>query len=81
MYGQRDMAQLRWATFGGPSEINSRPHLDCDGDMVGAHNGNVVNNVELREPFTAEGRIVCSQHFQARSSCLVVMSVISALLL
>ncbi len=62
MRGQRGITQLRWATFGEPSQINSQPHLDSDGDMVGAHNGNVVNNVELREQFMAEGMTVRSQN-------------------
>jgi len=62
MSGQRGMAQLRWATFGEPSQVNSQPHLDSDGDMVGAHNGNVVNNVELRQQFIAEGLTVRSQN-------------------
>jgi glucosamine--fructose-6-phosphate aminotransferase (isomerizing) len=62
MTGQRGITQLRWATFGEPSMINSQPHLDSDGDMVGAHNGNVVNNVELREQFIAEGMTVRSQN-------------------
>jgi glucosamine--fructose-6-phosphate aminotransferase (isomerizing) len=62
MTGQRGITQLRWATFGEPSLINSQPHLDSDGDMVGAHNGNVVNNVELREQFIAEGMTVRSQN-------------------
>jgi glucosamine--fructose-6-phosphate aminotransferase (isomerizing) len=53
MSGSRGITQLRWATFGEPSQVNSQPHLDSDGDMVGAHNGNVVNNVELREQFIA----------------------------
>lgn len=48
MSGRRGITQLRWATFGEPSQVNAQPHLDSDGDMVGAHNGNVVNNVELR---------------------------------
>ena len=60
MTGQRGMVQLRWATFGVPSQINAQPHLDSDGGMVGAHNGNVVNNVELRQQFSAEGLIVRS---------------------
>src|SRR5512140_640152 len=38
MRGQRGITQLRWATFGEPSPVNSQPHLDSDGDMVGAHN-------------------------------------------
>ncbi len=62
MTGSRGITQLRWATFGEPSQINSQPHLDSDGDMVGAHNGNVVNNVELREQFIAEGLTVRSQN-------------------
>jgi len=62
MRGQRGITQLRWATFGEPSQVNSQPHLDSDGDMVGAHNGNVVNNVELREQFMAEGMTVRSQN-------------------
>ncbi len=60
MTGQRGMVQLRWATFGVPSQINAQPHLDSDGGMVGAHNGNVVNNVELRQQFSAEGMTVRS---------------------
>lgn len=62
MIGQRGIAQLRWATFGEPSRVNSQPHLDSDGDLVGAHNGNVVNNVELRQQFMAEGMTVRSQN-------------------
>jgi glutamine---fructose-6-phosphate transaminase (isomerizing) len=60
MRGSRGILQLRWATFGSPSQANAQPHLDSDGDMVGAHNGNVVNNVELREQFIQEGMLVRS---------------------
>ncbi len=60
MTGQRGITQLRWATFGEPSQVNAQPHLDSDGDIVGAHNGNVVNNVELRQQFMAEGLTVRS---------------------
>jgi len=62
MTGQRGITQLRWATFGTPSQVNAQPHLDSDGDMVGAHNGNVVNNVELRQQFMAEGMTVRSEN-------------------
>ncbi len=60
MKGRRGMVQLRWATFGHPSTANAQPHLDSDGDLVGAHNGNVVNNVELRQQFIDEGMTVRS---------------------
>ncbi|MBC7169335.1 glutamine--fructose-6-phosphate transaminase (isomerizing) [Candidatus Bipolaricaulota bacterium] len=60
MRGTRGIVQLRWATFGAPSKENAQPHIDSDGDLVGAHNGNVVNNVELREAFIAHGMTVRS---------------------
>ena len=60
MRGRRGIVQLRWATFGAPSPANAQPHIDSDGDLVGAHNGNVVNNVELRAQFIAEGMTVRS---------------------
>ena len=62
MTGDRAILQLRWATFGRPSKTNAQPHLDSDGDMVGAHNGNVVNNFELRQRFIAEGLTVRSEN-------------------
>ncbi len=62
MTGARGITQLRWATFGEPSQVNSQPHIDSDGDLVGAHNGNVVNNIELRQQFIDEGLTVRSQN-------------------
>ena len=60
MSGSRGITQLRWATFGEPSQVNSQPHIDSKGEMVGAHNGNVVNNIELRQQFIDEGMTVRS---------------------
>ncbi len=62
MTGTRGITQLRWATFGTPSQVNAQPHIDSDGDLVGAHNGNVVNNIELRQAFMAEGMTVRSEN-------------------
>jgi glucosamine--fructose-6-phosphate aminotransferase (isomerizing) len=62
MRGSRGIAQLRWATFGEPSQANAQPHIDSDGAMAGAHNGNVVNNAELRVAFMAEGMTVRSDN-------------------
>ncbi len=62
MHGSRGITQLRWATFGTPSQANSQPHLDSQGLMVGAHNGNVVNNLELRQEFIDEGMVVRSEN-------------------
>lgn len=60
MIGSRGIIQLRWATFGAPSKTNAQPFFDCDKDMVGAENGNVVNNIQLREKFIKEGHKVRS---------------------
>ncbi len=62
MSGSRGITQLRWATFGTPSQVNAQPHFDSDGDIVGAHNGNIVNNVELRKMFIEEGLTVRSEN-------------------
>ena len=58
MSGIRGILQLRWATFGAPSQRNAQPHLDCSGDIVGAHNGNIVNTMSLREQYINEGHNV-----------------------
>jgi len=60
MRGTRGLIQMRWATFGAPSTVNAQPHFDCDKDMVGAHNGNVVNTAQLREKFLSEGHEIVS---------------------
>ena len=58
MQGIRGIVQLRWATFGIPAQRNAQPHFDCDGDLVGAHNGNIINTVSLREELQSEGHTV-----------------------
>lgn len=46
--GKRGIIQLRWATFGVPSKNNAQPHKDCKGELIGAHNGNIINTPLLR---------------------------------
>jgi len=60
MFGKRGIIQLRWATFGAPSKINAQPHFGCQKSIVGAHNGNIVNNIILRERFKKERHVVRS---------------------
>ncbi len=60
MRGDRGIAQLRWATFGAPSKVNAQPHFDSKMEMVGAHNGNIVNMIQLNEEFRKEGMVVRS---------------------
>lgn len=60
--GSRGIVQLRWATFGEPNEVNSQPHIDSDGDIIGAHNGNIVNTSLLIDQFKKEGMTVRGQN-------------------
>jgi len=60
MKGDRGICQLRWATFGAPSKMNAQPHFDSKETMVGAHNGNIVNTIQLNAEFRREGRTVRS---------------------
>ncbi|MDD4664092.1 MAG: glutamine--fructose-6-phosphate transaminase (isomerizing) [Caldisericia bacterium] len=62
MSGSRGIVQLRWATFGEPTEANSQPHYDSDGDIIGAHNGNIVNTSSLIEEFKRDGFTVRGQN-------------------
>ncbi|MCK4645102.1 MAG: glutamine--fructose-6-phosphate transaminase (isomerizing) [Candidatus Aminicenantes bacterium] len=55
--GYKGIVQLRWATFGPPSKQNSQPHYDCSKNMVGAHNGNIVNTKELIEEYEKKGHV------------------------
>ena len=60
MRGDRGICQLRWATFGAPSQINAQPHFDSKCEMVGAHNGNIVNTLQLNLEFKKEGMTIRS---------------------
>ncbi|NIA23042.1 MAG: glutamine--fructose-6-phosphate transaminase (isomerizing) [Proteobacteria bacterium] len=53
--GYKGIIQLRWATFGAPSKENAQPHDDCKGEIVGAHNGNIVNTHGLIKELSENG--------------------------
>lgn len=69
--GNKGIVQLRWATFGPPSKQNSQPHYDCSKNMVGAHNGNIVNTKELIKEFEGKGHL-----FQGENDGEVVVHVV-----
>lgn len=62
MKGKIGIGQLRWSTFGRPSQLNAQPHFDCDKDMVGAHNGNIVSYHETKENLKKEGHEIRSMN-------------------
>ncbi|HUU79349.1 MAG TPA: glutamine--fructose-6-phosphate transaminase (isomerizing) [candidate division Zixibacteria bacterium] len=62
MKGTIGIGQLRWSTFGRPSQLNAQPHFDCDKDMVGAHNGNIVSYHETKENLEKEGHEIRSMN-------------------
>lgn len=55
LQGVRGIVQLRWATFGVPNRANAQPHLGCDTGLVGAHNGNIINTIALRDELRGRG--------------------------
>ena len=61
--GQRFIGQVRWATYGAVTDHNSQPHhVQCQVNMVGAHNGNISNTDALKVELTAAGHRVVSDN-------------------
>jgi len=61
--GQRFIGQVRWATYGAVTNVNSQPHhVRCKVEMVGAHNGNISNTDALKPSLAAQGHAVVSDN-------------------
>ena len=61
--GQRFIGQVRWATYGAVTDANSQPHhVQCQVNMVGAHNGNLSNTDALKLELGARGHAVVSDN-------------------